>query len=205
MSGALARGDHGLARRYVGEASRFLLIALLPVWVLGALDATPIMSFVFSDEYAAGGPALALLLGAFCLFAVLDTHLHAMIADGRNYLVMGGLFAIMGLALGLNALWIPVHAGQGAAWALLVSLGAGALAAVLWSSRRFGSLVRFVTVLRVAVAVLIAVTASLALHVSGWWLIPKLGGLLLLYGLVLVALRELGPRELAPLAFWRSS
>jgi len=171
--------------------------------VLGALDARPIMVFVFSEDYAGGGPLLALLLVAFGLFSVLDTLLHAMIADGRHLHVMAGLLALVPVELGLNALMIPAYGAIGAAAAFTIALGVGTLVAVLWSKMRFGGMVEPLTLVRVVAATGVVALASTRFAVSGFWLLPKLAVLMLLYGLLLALLRELGPRDFEALVVWK--
>ena len=102
ISMALAREDIGLARHYLQAASRFIFVVLLPVCVLGAWDAGPIMAFVFSDSYLEGGAFLAWLLGAFGLFALLDTLLHTLIAAGQYYRVTGTILVLSPVAVVLK-------------------------------------------------------------------------------------------------------
>ena len=161
------------------------------------------MVFVFSEDYAGGGPLLALLLIAFGLFSVLDTLLHAMIADGRHLHVMAGLLALVPVELGLNALMIPTYGAIGAAAAFTIALGVGTLVAVLWSKMRFGGMVALLTLVRVVVATGVVALVSTRFPLPGFWLLPKLAGLLLLYGLLLAALRELGPRDFEALVVWK--
>lgn len=203
ISAALAQQDHALAKRYMQAAVRFLLILLLPVCVLGALDATPIMVFVFSEEYADGGPLLALLLIAFGLFSVLDTLLHAMIADGLQHQVMAGLLALVLVALGLNALLIPAFGALGAAGSFTLCLALGTVVAIVWSYRRFGESVELRTVVRTVIATTIAALVGVQIDATGLWLVAKLSGLLVVYGAILGLLREIGPRDLSAFAVWK--
>lgn len=203
ISAALSQQDHALARRYMQSATRFLLILLLPVCILGAVDATPIMVFVFSDEYAAGGPLLAVLLIAFGLFSVLDTLLHAMIADGLQNQVMTGLLVLVLVTLGLNSLLIPSYGAIGAAAGFALSLGIGTAVSLVWSVLRFGESVALRTLTRAGIAVALAALVSSQVDASGIWLVAKLSGLLVLYGAALFLLRELGTRDLGAFAIWR--
>ena len=205
ISLALARNDVPLARHYLQAASRFILVVLFPVCVLGAIDAGPIMGFVFSDSYLAGGPFLAWLLVAFGLFSLLDTLLHALIAAGQYYRVTGTLLALVPVTLVLNLVLIPEHGALGAAVGFVMTLGAGTLAAVFWIYQRYGAPGTLVTLARTVAATVVVALISVQIESTGWWLLVKLPGLLLVYAGVLTLLRELTSADLKPLAVWKKA
>ena len=203
ISLALARQDVALARRYIQAAIRFILVVLLPVCALGAIDAAPIMAFVFSDSYAEGGPFLALLLITFGLFALFDTTLHALIAAGQYYKVTGTLVALVPVALLLNGWLIPANGAVGAAAGFLATLACGTTAAGFWIYRHYGPPAKLLTVVRTTAATAAVAGLSLQFDATGWWLLVKLSALMLIYLAVLTGLRELGAADLRPLAVWK--
>ncbi len=203
ISMALARGDLPLARRYIQAASRFILVVLLPVCLLGAIDAEPIMALVFSPSYSSGGPFLALLLASFGLFALFDTLLHALIAAGQYYRVTGTLLALVPVTLLLNGFLIPAFGAVGAAAGFLATLACGTAGAVFWTFRHYGAPAQLATIVRTLVASGVVAALSLQFDSTGLWLLVKLSVLMLVYLIVLTVLRELGMADLKPLAVWK--
>ena len=203
VSLALARQDAEQARRNIQAACRFIYVLLLPVCVLGAIDATPIMIFVFSESYADGGPFLALLLTAFCLFSLLDTLLHTMIAAGKYYQVTIGLIALLPVSFVLGELLIPPFGAVGAAMAFVLTMGIGTLAAMFWIYYRFGAPLQLLTFVRATIATVLVAVLSTRFDVSGMWLLLKLSVLMLLYGGALTLMKELSAQDLKPLAVWK--
>jgi len=203
LSGALAANDTSLARRYLQSAGRFVIITLLPMCALGAIDARPIMEFIFSAEYSGGGRFLALLLCAYGLFALLDTLMHAMLAAGQHRRVAAIQFTWIPVALGLNALLISRYNADGAAFALLGTLAVAVTVAITWAGRFYGSPVQLATLLRAAAATTLVCALSLFWDVSGFTVLIKLGCLVILYAGTLWLLREFGPSDLQAMAFWK--
>lgn len=203
ISGALAKKDSELAQRYLQSAVRFVLIALLPMCALGALDAKPIMEFIFSAEYSGGGRFLALLLCAYGLFALVDTLMHAMLAAGHLLRVAAVQFVLVPVALFANQVFISRFAGDGAAIALLSTVIVGVVVASLWTGRTYGSIVHLATVARTVLATLLVCVISWFWDVSGFAVLLKLSCLVLIYGGTLLLLRELGPSDLRAIAVWK--
>lgn len=203
ISGALASDNAALAQRYLQSAVRFVIVILLPMCVLGALDAQPIMEFIFSADYSGGGRFLALLLCAYGLFALLDTLMHAMLAANQQRRVAAVQFALIPIALVANYIFISRFDGDGAAIALLLTVVIGVIVALLWTGRTYGSLVRLATVGRVAIATSLVSAISWVWDVTGFAVLLKLSCLVIIYGGALLLLRELGPGDLRAMAVWK--
>lgn len=205
VAAALARNDFALAQRHVANAGRFVVIVLTPVCVLGAMHATPIMSLLYSSTYEAGGVFLGILLGGYGLFALLDTLLHALIGADRHRLASNLLLAMLPVvfisSIGMIQLWGPT----GAALSFLVTFATGTVLAAIAIYRRFHvPAVAPLTLLRTTIAIAIAAYAGVQIETSGIAVLLELALLSSIYLLVLVALRELGPRDLKPFAVWKS-
>jgi hypothetical protein len=63
---------------------------------------------------------------------------------------------------------------------------------------------QWTTLVRVAVACVALAVLSKYLPLAGFWLVVKLGGLLLVYMLILALLRELTWVDLKPFALWKA-
>jgi len=203
ISGAFAKRDLALAQNYLQSAVRFVVVVLLPMCALGALDARPIMEFIFSTEYSGGGHFLALLLCAYGLFALLDTLMHAMLAADQQHRVAAVQFILVPVALVTNYVLISRFEGDGAAIALLITLTVGVIVAFWWASRTYGSLIRLATIGRVALATLLVSVISWFWEASGFAVLLKLSCLVIIYGSALLLLRELGPSDLRAMAVWK--
>ena len=170
---------------------------------LGALDAKPIMEFIFSAEYAGGGHFLALLLCAYGLFALLDTLMHAMLAAGHQRRVAAVQFVLVPVALFANHIFISRFDGDGAAIALLLTVIFGVVVASWWAGRTYGSIVHLATVARTVLATLLVCVISWFWDASGFAVLLKLSCLVIIYGGALLLFRELGPSDLRAMAVWK--
>ena len=205
ISAALARNDVNLAHTYIQAAGRFLLVTLLPMCVLGAMDATPIMEFIFSSTFSTGGHYLAVLLCAYGVSAILDTMMHGMLAAGEYSKVSLVQIFLMPIALLLNWLLISRFGGDGAALSLLATLMLGSTVAVLWTTRKYGFPIKVATLIRVTLATTVAAGLSSIWQADGFEIVFKLATLVILYASLLIVLRELGPDDMQPLAVWKSA
>lgn len=203
ISSAFANNDAVLARTYLQSAVRFVMVVLLPMCALGALDAQPIMEFIFSTEYSGGGGYLALLLCAYGLFSLLDTIMHAMLAANRQYQVAAVQFSLVPIALITNYLLIPRFGADGAATALVLTLAIGVVIALSWAYRTYGSAIRLATFARVVLATSLVCVISWYWDATGFAVLFKLSSLVILYGGLLLLFRELGPNDLRAIAVWK--
>jgi O-antigen/teichoic acid export membrane protein len=189
---AIAHDDEALARRTFDGAMRFLAIVLIPGCVLIAINAGAIMALLFSADYAAGGPVLAVLIFAqgLCLTVFL-TLCAVLVGAGRSS--FAGLLALAVLPPGivLDAVLASAFGVMGAAVGALVTTAVAMIAAAAALRRRLGSLVRPGVLLRVLAATALAGAVSWYLQGEGPLVVVELLGvgvgyleLLQLYGLV---------------------
>jgi O-antigen/teichoic acid export membrane protein len=203
ISTALSSGNLGLAHRYIQAGTRFNLVVLMPVAMLGAIDAPVIMELVFSEEYSDGGVYLAWLLGGYCIFSLLDTLIQALIADGRYRQVTIGLIGMIPVAFVINSLLIRAAGAVGAGMAFALTLAAATALVTLSVGFRFGRAFSFATLGRVCVSTAVVAVISTQIEAGIISVLPKLAALMLIYGLLLALLRELGPDDLRPFALWK--
>lgn len=201
---ALSVSRQDLATKYVQGAVRFALILIAPACVLLAVDSTPVMELLFGPTYTAGGPILALLCVAFGMVAILDVLLNATMASGglrRSAWMLTALIPALYLA---NTILIPRAGGVGAAGASAAVLTLGAVMSLVMTYRRLGAPARLVTLLRVAGA---GAAVGLIAHltpIAGLWLVVKLGGLGLLYLVLLWVMGEITAADAKPFALWKA-
>jgi O-antigen/teichoic acid export membrane protein len=203
LSWAFARSDHAAARRHIQEATRFALLALAPACVLLTVDARAIVDFLFAERYGPAAEILPYQVFGFACLTFLDVFFHAIMAYGRFAYCAGISFGLVPLGVLLNVALIPLWGGPGAAIALLLTIAVGALIAAALAARQFGWLVMPATAIRIGVAALALIPLADAIPAQGVWLVPKFAGLLAVYLLILVLLRELTGKDLQPFAVWQ--
>jgi O-antigen/teichoic acid export membrane protein len=199
---ALANDRADLVRKYIQEAGRFALITLVPLCVLLAFDAEPVMGLLYGVEYAGSGSILAVLAVAFAAVALLDIYFFVLLAHGHGIRAVWVALALMPMLWAANHLLIARDGATGAAWAAALVLGGGALvqAWLVWLEFRY--LVAGRTVLKIALASAVVGGLAMLWRVEGWMLAPKFVALGAVYLAVLFATRELRPHDLRPFAFW---
>jgi stage V sporulation protein B len=200
---ALSESRHDLATRYLQGALRFALILIVPACILLAVDSKPVMELLFGATYAAGGPILTLLCIAFGMVAILDVLLNATMASGGLRSSAWTLVALIPALFVANAILIPRAGGVGAAGASAAVLTLGTIVSLVMTHLRLGATARLATVLRVAAAAAAIGLAAYLIPVSGPWLVVKLGGLGLLYLVLLWMLGEITTADAKPFALWK--
>jgi O-antigen/teichoic acid export membrane protein len=203
LTWAIATSQHALVKRYIQEAVRFAWVTTVPACVLLYVDAESVMQMLFGAKYAAGGTVLGILCIAFSAMALLDILFHALMADGLFVLSASILGALLPVLIALNLVLIPSQGGVGAATASMIVLCVGTVIGAALAYKRFGNPIRWMTVWRVAGASLAVGAISTQLSVTGPWLVIKLGGLGLLYLLILWWGGELSKHDLKPFALWK--
>jgi O-antigen/teichoic acid export membrane protein len=203
ISYALATNNFAQAQSYVRDAVRFLWVILLPVSVVVAVEAEPIMSLLFSNRYAGGGALLRLQIMGFGCLAFLVTFLSIMRAAGSFYLTVWIGFALAILLGSLALRLIPEYGAVGAASSLLATTATGSVVTGILVYRRFGALLPLRTVMRVVLATTLIAAVGTQIPGAGVLLVVKCIGLMGLYVVVLVLFAELKQQDLSPLLFWR--
>lgn len=190
-------------RELIGESSRFTLLLIAPLIAIMACSGRELLTLVFGAPYAPAATALVALLIAALLSGLRQVANTTLIADNRPGLVLAIAAPLAPLNLGLNYALVSSHGLMGAAAATGITFlcAAGPVWWFVW--RRFGVLPSVLSATRIAVAAGATYAAGLLLPAEGWPALLQAAGLALLYLLILGALRELKPRDLEPLAFWR--
>jgi stage V sporulation protein B len=204
LSWALSGNRQDLVAKYIVEAGRFALVTLVPACVLMWVDGEAVIRLLYGQAYAGSGAILARLGVAFAAVAVLDIYFYVLLArglTGRAVLTATALIPVLFL---LNAWWIPLAGGRGAASAAMAVLSLGAVLLALLTWRQFGYLLRAKTVLRVFIAGAIVAILSLLWPVNGPLLLVKMAALGVVYLAALFVMRELTAHDLQPFALWKA-
>jgi O-antigen/teichoic acid export membrane protein len=186
---AVAGRDTAGAQRHIQDATRFALIIAIGAWVILSVDAAAVLSLLYSSAYAEGRLFLPLQLAALALFTLLDVFAHALMAAGRQRFVAVAVLATIPFAWLANWLLIPLFGAIGAAASLVTGILVATLVLGASAYGRFGSLIRPATLVRVLVAAAAVGLVSAAVPVQGFWIVPKLALVGILY---LLALHKMG-------------
>lgn len=199
LARALAEGEVDLARRTLAGALRFLALTLLSGCALVAVEAEPLLSLLFSADYAPGGELLRLLVFGHGLSNTLFfTATAVLIAAGAQQAAAALALAAVPTAFVANALLVPTLGARGAALAALLVPATATLAAawVIW--RQLGPLPDTTRLVRaLPVSGILALLAWLV-PASGVWLLLELAGLGLVLLLLTVLTGLFGPSDLTP-------
>jgi O-antigen/teichoic acid export membrane protein len=193
---AVAARDAARAQRHIYEATRFAVIIAAAAWVILVLNATEVLSLLYSRAYADGQRFLPLQLAGFGLFALIDAFSQGLMAAGRRWFVAGVLIAIVPFVWLSNYLLIPRLDAVGAAIAMLLGTAIGTALIGALAYRCFGSLVQSSMLLRVFVAAVVVGLVSAVCPVRGPVVILKLALLGGLYLLVLYMLGEVTGKDI---------
>jgi O-antigen/teichoic acid export membrane protein len=180
---SVASRDGARAQRHIQEATRFALIIAAAAVVILGLDASEVLTVLFSDAYAEGHRFLPLQLAGLALFALTDVFSHSLMAAGRPCYAAGALVVMVPLVSLSNYLFIPRFGPMGAAWSMLAGMAIATVLTGVTAYRRFGSLVRSQTLVRVVGAAVVVGLLSALFQVRGPLVmlkLPLLGGLYLL-------------------------
>lgn len=199
MIAAAYPADLGRVRRLTQAAVSYLAMASLPALAFAIVAGTPAMELLFGREFAAAGPALAVLTGAFvCIsLAYIVGYLRIALGLQNTYVAYAAAGLVVNVAL--NVLLVPRYGFMAAAWVTLVT----ELLVLALSSRVVMNKLEF----RPQLGRLVQITAATTLMGLALWALRAAGigvGLLavaavVLYVGLLFAVRALSPAELAAL------
>lgn len=133
-----SKGEWPAISKILVSAHRTGFAVLLPVALMVALTAAPVLGFVFGNDYVSAAGALTIL--------VVGKAIYACVAFSGLALSMFGLASVASLltaATGminvlLNLLLIPIAGEEGAALATAISAFSVGLFSIVWMRRKYG-------------------------------------------------------------------
>jgi stage V sporulation protein B len=200
---AHAEKDHEAVRLYVERGARLALIACGALVAVVASLPGSVLFFVYGADVAARGAdtlrILALGQGAFTMFGIATTVLASL---GRERVAAVLSFVTL-VAVAGGCWFFASHAPFGAqqlysnAIAVSIALGFGLVAAGITVSKISGGFVPLLSAARVVVIVAAIVALGSRIHTLGRLLAPVASlGILAVYAIALVLLREVGAEDL---------
>jgi O-antigen/teichoic acid export membrane protein len=196
--------DKELTKHYVETTARYSLIGGAAFAVVMAANPGDVLGLVYAADFVAkGGVALQLLaLGnvAFILVAV-----SGAILNGAGHTRIAMVTAAVPLVVAIVANYIAISLAAGGGHVLEVAAGVtggamtvGALACAAVLFKKFGAFIPVVSVVRVAIAIGVAMAIGRFMPLHGKLMtLVEAGVVFVAYLGVLVVTRELGPKDLA--------
>jgi stage V sporulation protein B len=148
-------------RDYLSESLRYTLLLIIPFTVFCAMTATPLISLIYSPQYAPGGGPLEILffgMGFFGLFFILVT-----IISGSNhpYLAMVLSLLVLIIDFGANSILVPHIGMNGGAWATTIASIIGVGLCLFYLYKKYGSFIQGISILKIIIS-----TAVVAIFVK---------------------------------------
>lgn len=196
LARALAGNSFDQARYTIRTAVRLLFLTVLPLCVLSMTYGEEIIVFIFGQEYLPGGGSFRVLIWAFSLLAMFFLLTTIINADDRPRLTMAVTGGGIAVDLLLNAVLVPRYGINGAPLATLISLAAASCTAGWLVYRRFGPMMSGAAVARITAAAGLIYVLSTFVPARGAMTVPVMGGLYVLYGVLLVLFRELKKEDI---------
>ncbi len=203
LTQAVSRNDQRTSRRLIRQSFRFALIAMVGALAVLGSSMMELIVLIFQADFApASGPAVGLLVGAL-LFAMEFVGTTGLVAAGKPRLCLAALAPIAPVNMLLNYVLVSRYEMWGGVAATVISaVIVGAVMMVLvW--REFQALLAPAVVLRTLLAGGLIYVIGIYTPVTGGLVLLKCVGLVMGYGMVLIASGELTKADLVPLAFWR--
>lgn len=187
----------------VRQAYRFLFVVMGLLVAIMAAASTPIITLVFSEQYAEAGIPAAILTGGALALSILGIGQTILIAASRPTWALWAMLPLVPLDIALNVLLIPRYQLVGAALATTITalIGACVLAVLVWIELKV--VLQPLMLARVAAAAAITYGIGTALSFEGPLVLLQCATVSLAYVAILFGLGELKRKDLEPFIFWQ--
>lgn len=178
-------------RFYINNALRYSFLFIAPLAALFFSGASEIIDFVYGQRYLPGSEPLQILAIGFAVFALYSILTTIISASGRPRVSFSIGVLVLGTALTLNLLFVPMLSMRGAALATLLSACFGLLLTGLFVAIKFKAFLSPKSIARVLLASAVIFFVAETFPATGVMLLFKYFILIVLYLAALFGLREL--------------
>ncbi len=189
-------GDKRKTRFYIRHAMRYAFLVIAPTAAIFSASSAGLISLVFSAEYLPGAEALSILTVALSLYALFLILTTVIVGSSRPKPAMAIALLSFAISLALNFALVPTLSLNGAAIATLVAASVGLVISAAYVFRLFGTLMPLASFARISAVSLGIFLLAALFPVQGLLLIAEYILLLVIYGVALLLLKELGRRDL---------
>ena len=195
ISAALAKQELLLAKKYITEALRYLLLILLPITVMVSATATPLVTLFYSSSFADSGAVLQILIFGSMFFAMFTVLNSVAIGAGDSSKALWSSVLLIVVSTILNLILIPKYGVQGAAIATAATALLGVLIILLYVRIKFKAGFQWGSSLKIIAASLVIYLLARSIPVSGLWLALEYCLLGIIYLLLLLILGEIQEKD----------
>jgi len=192
----LAEGNQEKAAQTARYALRVMFIVVIPICALSLSTGRELLTAFFGHKYSPGGDAFRILICGMSFLALLFLFTTIINAANRPNLSLMLTLAGVGLDVVFNFILIPRFGIIGAAAGTTISLMIINVFAFLVVKKIFGSLLNMKSLLKIMLASSIVFLISSFVHVEGIAVLFFMGGLFLLYCLLLLVFGEVSKKEI---------
>ncbi|MBN1894872.1 polysaccharide biosynthesis protein [bacterium] len=192
----LVSGEVQKAGDLIARAVRFLWMLTAPVAVSFSLSSQEMIHFLFKAEYGRAASVLGVLVWSTVFLSFLFLFTTVLNADHRPGLSLVVTSFAVFLAAGLGILLIPRLGATGGAAAMFASIGIGAAGSQILVFRRFHVRVPVLSLLKTGLAALMLWPVFHFWRPRNFSLILLFAAAFMLYGFLLVVLKEISMREI---------
>jgi stage V sporulation protein B len=158
-------------KNYIRESVRYTLILILPVMAIIAATATPLISLLFSENYAAGGEPLQILILGGCLFGIFSLFITIISGCDNPYPAMVFCLVVLIMDLIANLVLVPRMGLTGGAWGTTIASLIGVVVCSVYLYKKFGLFVDWASVLKIIIASLIVYMFLSLIDIQGIFLL----------------------------------
>ncbi|MFA6420430.1 MAG: flippase [archaeon] len=170
---------------YLKNSSRYLLLVTAPILAVLLLDPKTVITLFYSQSYASGWTALAILSTGIFFYGFFQLFSSAFIALGKEKILMGISISMLALSFILNLTLIPLLSIEGAALSTAISILLGTILAwaILSKERNFTF---NIANLKIIICCAIASIFLIIIPLNSWFALIKYGIFLGIYLILLI-------------------
>lgn len=191
LSRALTNQETLLIKQTIRSAIRLICIVIVPIAVLTSVYSKELILLVFKSDFIAAGSVLRILIWGISLCAYYYLLTTIFNADNKPQLSLILTLGVLVLDVVLNAVLVPRLGIRGGAIATTMALLGGVFIGSLVVYNRFKVLMAFISILKIIAAAFTMGCLAWFLPAYGFYLFPMGLFLVLIYGLILLILKEI--------------
>jgi len=195
ISSSIAMNDILQTQSYIRKSMRYVLMLILPMVLLISATSSELLTLVYSSTYQEADTTLSILVFGVGCMAFFGLFSNIIMGSGKPGIALGMIIPMVILEILLNILLVPEYDMEGAAWAHTITGIAGMCAAAVYILRKFKVLISITSFFRVALSSLVIYAIASQISISSSALPFVYAALLALYGLLLLASRELNKKD----------
>jgi len=183
-------------QNYIRESVRYTLILIIPVAMVISVSSIPLISLIFSDDFAAGGQPLEVLIFGICFLGLFSLFLTIISGCNQPYLALFLTLFVLIIDFVANSILVPVAGMSGGALATTISGAAGAGICSVYLYRKYGSFIGGVSLMKILFSAAVAAFLVKYLNFTDYFLIIGYFAAFFVYLTMLYLLQEIHSHDI---------